>query len=453
MPATVTRDSRSLLVSKEKPSYGTTAQRPGDGRGDLMPEARPVTKMKALACRECRKEYPTEALHVCELCFGPLEVKYNYDDIKDRISRDSIQNGPKSLWRYKELLPVESRPTIGLHAGMTPLVHAKNLGAFLGLDELYIKNDCVNHPTLSFKDRVVAVALTRARELGYETAACASTGNLANSVAAHAAQAGMQCYVFIPSDLEAAKVLGNLIFRPKVVEIEGNYDDVNRLCSEIAGERRWAFVNVNIRPYYAEGSKTLAFEVVEQLGWHAPDQVVVPMASGSLLTKIWKGLHEMHTVGILQNVQTKVNGAQAEGCSPIATAFKHGRDFFQPVKPNTIAKSLAIGNPADGYYALKTAEESGGSMESVTDDEVIEGIKLLARTEGIFAETAGGVTIGVLQKLVKQGIIRKQDVTVAYVTGNGLKTQEAVVDSVGRPFRIPPSLVKFEQMFGQQGAA
>lgn len=418
-----------------------------------MPEARPVTKMKALACRECRKEYPTEALHVCELCFGPLEVKYNYDDIKDRISRDSIQNGPKSLWRYKELLPVESRPTIGLHAGMTPLVHAKNLGAFLGLDELYIKNDCVNHPTLSFKDRVVAVALTRARELGYETAACASTGNLANSVAAHAAQAGMQCYVFIPSDLEAAKVLGNLIFRPKVVEIEGNYDDVNRLCSEIAGERRWAFVNVNIRPYYAEGSKTLAFEVVEQLGWHAPDQVVVPMASGSLLTKIWKGLHEMHTVGILQNVQTKVNGAQAEGCSPIATAFKHGRDFFQPVKPNTIAKSLAIGNPADGYYALKTAEESGGSMESVTDDEVIEGIKLLARTEGIFAETAGGVTIGVLQKLVKQGIIRKQDVTVAYVTGNGLKTQEAVVDSVGRPFRIPPSLVKFEQMFGQQGAA
>lgn len=440
-------------MSKEKPSYGTTAQRPGDGRGDLMPEARPVTKMKALACRECRKEYPTEALHVCELCFGPLEVKYNYDDIKDRISRDSIQNGPTSLWRYKELLPVESRPTIGLHAGMTPLVHAKNLGAFLGLDELYIKNDCVNHPTLSFKDRVVAVALTRARELGYETAACASTGNLANSVAAHAAQAGMQCYVFIPSDLEAAKVLGNLIFRPKVVEIEGNYDDVNRLCSEIAGERRWAFVNVNIRPYYAEGSKTLAFEVVEQLGWHAPDQVVVPMASGSLLTKIWKGLHEMHTVGLLQNVQTKVNGAQAEGCSPIAAAFKHGRDFFQPVKPNTIAKSLAIGNPADGYYALKTAEESGGSMESVTDDEVIEGIKLLARTEGIFAETAGGVTIGVLQKLVKQGIIRKQDVTVAYVTGNGLKTQEAVVDSVGRPFRIPPSLVKFEQMFGQQGAA
>ncbi|MCY3956231.1 MAG: threonine synthase [Nitrospira sp.] len=412
-----------------------------------------MAKMKALICRECGKEYPTEALHVCELCFGPLEVKYNYGEIREAMSRASIEAGPKSLWRYKELLPIEGGPTIGLHAGMTPLVHAKNLGSFLGLDELYIKNDCVNQPTLSFKDRVVAVALTRARELGYETAACASTGNLANSVAAHAAQAGMQCYVFIPGDLEAAKVLGNLIYRPKVVEIEGNYDDVNRLCSEIAGERRWAFVNVNIRPYYAEGSKTLAFEVAEQLGWRAPDQVVVPMASGSLLTKIWKGLNEFQKIGLLKDVSTKVNGAQAEGCSPIATAYKDGRDFFKPVKPNTIAKSLAIGNPADGYYALKTAMESGGAMEAVTDDEVIEGIKLLAQTEGIFAETAGGVTIGSLRKLVKQGAIKKHEVTVAYITGNGLKTQEAVVDSVGRPFRIPPSLVKFEQTFGQQGAA
>ncbi len=412
-----------------------------------------MAKMKALICRECGKEYPTEAIHVCELCFGPLEVKYNYDEIKETMSRASVEAGPKSLWRYKELLPIEGSPTVGLYAGMTPLVHAKNLGAFLGLDELYIKNDCVNHPTLSFKDRVVAVALTRARELGYETAACASTGNLANSVAAHAAQSGMQCYVFIPGDLEAAKVLGNLIYRPKVVEIEGNYDDVNRLCSEIAGERRWAFVNVNIRPYYAEGSKTLAFEVVEQLGWRAPDQVVVPMASGSLLTKIWKGLTEFKKIGFLKDVSTKVNGAQAEGCSPIATAFKDGRDFFKPVKPNTIAKSLAIGNPADGYYALKTAAESGGAMEAVTDDEIIESIKLLAQTEGVFAETAGGVTIGALRKLVKQGVIKKNDLTVAYITGNGLKTQEAVVDSVGRPFRIPASLAKFEQMFGQQGVA
>lgn len=412
-----------------------------------------MAKMQALICRECGKEYPTEAVHVCELCFGPLEVKYNYDEIREKMSRTSVETGPKSLWRYKELLPIEGRPTVGLHAGMTPLVHAKNLGAYLGLDKLYVKNDCVNHPTLSFKDRVVAVALTRARELGYETAACASTGNLANSVAAHAAQAGMQCYVFIPGDLEAAKVLGNLIFRPKVVEIEGTYDDVNRLCSEIAGERRWAFVNVNVRPYYAEGSKTLAFEVAEQLGWQAPDHVVVPMASGSLLTKIWKGLNEFKKVGLLKEVHTKVSGAQAEGCSPIATAFKNGRDFFQPVKPDTIAKSLAIGNPADGYYALKTAAESGGAMESVTDDEIIEGINLLAQTEGIFAETAGGVTIGVLRKLVKQGMIEKHEATVAYITGNGLKTQEAVMNSVGRPYRIPPSLVKFEQTFGQREAS
>jgi len=412
-----------------------------------------MAKMQALICRECGKEYPTEAVHVCELCFGPLEVKYNYDEIKEKMSRASVETGPKSLWRYKELLPIEGHPTVGLHAGMTPLVHARNLGAYLGLDKLYVKNDCVNHPTLSFKDRVVAVALTRARELGYETAACASTGNLANSVAAHAAQAGMQCYVFIPGDLEAAKVLGNLIFRPKVVEIEGTYDDVNRLCSEIAGERRWAFVNVNVRPYYAEGSKTLAFEVAEQLGWQAPDHVVVPMASGSLLTKIWKGLNEFKKVGLLKEVHTKVSGAQAEGCSPIATAFKNGRDFFQPVKPDTIAKSLAIGNPADGYYALKTAAESGGAMESVTDDEIIEGINLLAQTEGIFAETAGGVTIGVLRKLVKRGMIEKHEVTVAYITGNGLKTQEAVMNSVGRPYRIPPSLVKFEQTFGQREAS
>ena len=412
-----------------------------------------MAKMQALICRECGKEYPTEAVHVCELCFGPLEVKYNYDEIREKMSRTSVETGPKSLWRYKELLPIEGHPTIGLHAGMTPLVHARNLGAYLGLDKLYVKNDCVNHPTLSFKDRVVAVALTRARELGYETAACASTGNLANSVAAHAAQAGMQCYVFIPGDLEAAKVLGNLIFRPRVVEIEGTYDDVNRLCSEIAGERRWAFVNVNVRPYYAEGSKTLAFEVAEQLGWQAPDHVVVPMASGSLLTKIWKGLNEFKKVGLLKEVHTKVSGAQAEGCSPIATAFKNGRDFFQPVKPDTIAKSLAIGNPADGYYALKTAAESGGAMESVTDDEIIEGINLLAQTEGIFAETAGGVTIGVLRKLVKRGMIEKHEVTVAYITGNGLKTQEAVMNSVGRPYRIPPSLVKFEQTFGQREAS
>ena len=409
-----------------------------------------MAKMKSLVCRECGKEYPTKAIHVCELCFGPLEVKYNYDEIKKSISRKKIEDGPRSMWRYLDLLPVESASiasVIGPHAGLTPLVRAKNLGAYLGLDELYVKNDTVNHPTLSFKDRVVSVALTRARELGFETVACASTGNLANSVAAHAAAAGMKCYVFIPSDLEAAKVLGNLIYKPNVVEVEGNYDDVNRLCSEIAGEHGWAFVNINIRPYYAEGSKTLAFETVEQLGWRAPDQAVIPMASGSLLTKIWKGLHEMKALGLIDKVQTKVNGAQAEGCSPIATAYKEGRDFFKPVKPKTIAKSLAIGNPADGYYALKATGESKGAMDMVSDEEVVDGIKLLAQTEGIFAETAGGVTVGVLKKLVKQGVIKKSDVTVAYITGNGLKTQEAVIDSVGRPFRIQPSLVNFEKTF------
>jgi threonine synthase len=409
-----------------------------------------MAKMKSLVCRECGKEYPTKAIHVCELCFGPLEVKYNYDEIKKSISRKKIEDGPRSMWRYLDLLPVESASiasVIGPHAGLTPLVRAKNLGAYLGLDELYVKNDTVNHPTLSFKDRVVSVALTRARELGFETVACASTGNLANSVAAHAAASGMKCYVFIPADLEAAKVLGNLIYKPNVVEVEGNYDDVNRLCSEIAGEHGWAFVNINIRPYYAEGSKTLAFETVEQLGWRAPDQAVIPMASGSLLTKIWKGLHEMKALGLIDKVQTKINGAQAEGCSPIATAYKEGRDFFKPVKPKTIAKSLAIGNPADGYYALKATGESKGAMDMVSDEEVVDGIKLLAQTEGIFAETAGGVTVGVLKKLVKQGVIKKSDVTVAYITGNGLKTQEAVIDSVGRPFRIQPSLVNFEKTF------
>jgi len=406
-----------------------------------------MTKMKALVCRECGKEYPTKAIHVCEMCFGPLEVKYNYDEIKKVISRKKIADGPQSMWRYIDLLPVEGTSLVGPHAGLTPLVRARNLGPFLGLDELYIKNDTVNHPTLSFKDRVVSVALTRARELGFETVACASTGNLANSVAAHAAASGMQCYVFIPADLEAAKVLGNLIYKPNVVEVEGNYDDVNRLCSEIAAEHGWAFVNINIRPYYAEGSKTLAYETVEQLGWSTPDQVVIPMASGSLLTKIWKGLNELRALGLVDAVRTKINGAQAEGCSPIATAFKEGRDFFKPVKPKTIAKSLAIGNPADGYYALKATAESKGAMDAVSDEEVVEGIKLLAQTEGIFAETAGGVTIAVLRKLVKQGMIKKTDVTVAYITGNGLKTQEAVVDAVGRPVRILPSLVSFQKNF------
>jgi len=404
-----------------------------------------MTKMKALICRECGKRYPLEPLHVCEFCFGPLEVEYNYDAIGAELSRASIESGPNSLWRYAPLLPIEKEPTVGLNAGMTPLLHAKNLGRELGLDRLYIKNDTVNHPTLSFKDRVVAVALTRAREFGFDTVACASTGNLANSVSAHAAQAGLRCFVFIPADLEAGKILGNLVYRPTVVAVEGNYDDVNRLCSEVAGEYRWAFVNINIRPYYAEGSKTLAFETAEQLGWTAPDHVVVPIASGSLLTKIRKGLWELAKLGLIDQPRTKVSGAQAEGCGPVATAFEAGRDFIKPVTPKTIAKSLAIGNPADGYYALKAVRETGGTIAAVSDAEIIEGITLLARTEGVFAETAGGVTTAVLAKLARQGKIDRRELTVAYITGHGLKTQEAVAGSVGDVVRIQPSLSHFEQ--------
>ncbi len=403
--------------------------------------------IKGLRCRECRKEYPAEPLHVCEFCFGPLEVNYNYDEIGRVVSRESIARGPMSLWRYAALLPVEGPPTVGLHGGLTPLVRADNLARALGLKALYLKNDTVNHPTLSFKDRVVAVALTRAKEFGFDTVACASTGNLANSVSAHAAQAGLACYVFIPSDLESAKILGNLIYKPRVVAVEGTYDDVNRLCSEIASDYAWAFVNINIRPYYAEGSKTLAYETAEQLGWRSPDQVVVPIASGSLLTKIWKGLKEFEQLGLIPPVRTRVNGAQAEGCSPVAESFKAKRDFIKPVKPKTIAKSLAIGNPADGYYALKTARDTGGAIETATDPEIIDGITLLAETEGIFAETAGGVTVAVLKKLVEQGAIRKGDVTVAYITGHGLKTQEAVTQAVGSPIPIQASLSSFEATF------
>lgn len=404
-------------------------------------------KIKGLKCRECGKEYPAEPLHVCEFCFGPLEVNYDYAAIGKIISRVRISQGPKSLWRYIDLLPIENEATVGLHAGFTPLILAKNLGRELGLDELYIKNDTVNHPTLSFKDRVVAVALTKAKEFKFDTVACASTGNLANAVAAHAAQAGLRCYVFIPYDLESAKVLGNLIYRPTVVAVEGNYDDVNRLCSEIASEYPWAFVNINLRPYYAEGSKTIAYETVEQMGWRTPDQVVVPVASGSLLTKIWKGFKEMERLGLIGKVSTRINGAQAEGCAPVTAAFKEKRDFIRPVRPKTIAKSLAIGNPADGYYALKTVQESEGCLESVSDAEIIEGIQLLAKTEGVFAETAGGVTVAVLKKLVREGIISRRDVTVAYITGNGLKTQEAVVGTLGEPVRIEPSLMSFEKTF------
>ncbi|MFA4844620.1 MAG: threonine synthase [Candidatus Margulisiibacteriota bacterium] len=405
-----------------------------------------MSYVKGLKCRECGREYPKEALYVCEYCFGSLEVAYDYAKVAQHLTREIIAGRPKNLWRYRELLPLEGKPTDGLNSGFTPLIRARNLAKVLGVRELYIKDDSVCHPTLSFKDRVVAVALSRAKELGFDTVGCASTGNLANAVAAHAAIAGLKSRIFIPADLEAGKVIGTLIYQPNLVAVEGNYDEVNRLCSEIAGKYKWAFVNVNIRPYYAEGSKTYGFEIAEQLGWKAPDHVIVPCAGGSLLTKIWKAFKEFHKLGLIPRPKTKMYAAQAEGCSPIVTAIKERSEIIKPVKPKTIAKSLAIGNPADGYYALEAVRETGGWGEAVSDEEIVEGIKLLAATEGIFTETAGGVTVAVARKLIKQGVIPKNESIVIAVTGNGLKTQEAVRDEIGQPVTIKPNLKSFEEV-------
>ena len=406
-----------------------------------------MSYVKGLRCRECAREYPIEPVHVCEFCFGPLEVVYDYEEIARDVSREKISAGPPTIWRYAELLPVSpGAERVDMGAGYTPLVKANNLGRILGLKELYIKNDTQN-PTFSFKDRVVSVALTKAREFGYKIAACASTGNLANSVAAHAAWAGMDSYVFIPADLEKGKIISTAIYGPNLVAVNGNYDEVNRLCAEIASEYDWAFVNVNIRPYYAEGSKSIAFETVEQLGWRAPDHVVVPIASGSLLTKVKKGFDEMQKIGLIDEVNTRISGAQAEGCSPVANAFAEGIDIIKPVKPKTIAKSLAIGNPADGFYALRVVNESDGEIAAVSDTEIIEAMKLLAETEGIFTETAGGVTIGVLKKLAEAGKIKPDETTVAYVTGLGLKTLEALEPQLGPTATIQPGFKDFQEAF------
>ena len=396
-----------------------------------------------LRCKECGHPYEASARHVCEdVCFGPLEVVYDYDAIRARVSRASIEAGPTSIWRYREFLPIEGDP-IDVGTGFTPLLKANRLARRLGLKNLYIKNDGVNMPTLSFKDRVVSVALTRARELGFTTVSCASTGNLANSTAAIAAHAGMECCVFIPSDLEMGKVLGTLIYNPTLMAVKGNYDQVNRLCSEVANTYGWGFVNINLRPYYSEGSKILGYEVIEQLGWQLPDHIVAPLASGSLFTKIRKGFDEFIKVGLVDEKPVRFSGAQAEGCSPIAQAFAEGRDFITPVKPNTIAKSIAIGNPADGPYAIDLARRTNGTIAAVSDQEIIDGIKLLAETEGVFTETAGGTTIAVLKKLVEEGKIDPGEITVAYITGNGLKTTEAVASSVGEPHTIEPQLASF----------
>ncbi len=402
--------------------------------------------MKALKCRECGREYPLAATHVCEFDFGPLEVVYDYDRIKQSLNHSDIRSRPQTMWRYRELLPVAGDPTVGFEVGFTPLIKADQLARRLGVRELWVKNDTVNYPTLSFKDRVVSVALSRARELGFTTVACASTGNLANSVAANAAAAGLKAYVFIPADLEQGKVVNSLVYGAEVIGIRGHYDEVNRLCAEIAGKYGWAFVNVNMRPYYAEGSKSLGFEIIEQLGWRLPQHTVVPMASGSLLTKIQKSYQEFVKLGLVAVSKYHVHGAQATGCAPISTAQKAGLDFFKPVKPNTIAKSLAIGTPADGFYALKVMKETGGSADDVTDDEVRDGIRLLAECEGIFAETAGGVTVGVARKLIASGKIPANDSVVLCITGNGLKTLDAVVGHVGRTREIKPSLREFESL-------
>ena len=398
--------------------------------------------VKCLRCRECEREYPVEPLNVCEFCFGPLEVSYDYESIARSVSRKSIEKGPLTMWRYHDFLPVEAGGAIDIGTGLTPLIKANNLGQLIGLDHLYIKNDSVN-PTFSFKDRPVTVTTTKALEFEFEVLACVSTGNLMGAVAAHGAKAGMKTIVFFPAYLEEAKIVGAAVYGPTLVAVDGTYDQANRFCSELADNNRWAFVNINMRPFYAEGSKTLGHEVAEQLGWRAPDHCVVPAASGELHTKVWKGLQEMADVGLIDGVKTRMHLAQAEGCSPIVEAFDLGTKQVRPVRPETIAKSLAIGNPASGPFALQVLEETGGTAVAAPEEQIAEGITLLAQTEGIFTETAGGVVISGLKRLVAKGIIKRDEVTIAYITGNGLKTLE-VVEHVVDPVHTAPNYEAFQ---------
>ena len=399
--------------------------------------------VQALQCKECHETYPLDARYVCERCFGPLEVAYDLSGLDAASVKRRIQAGPQTIWRYSDFLPFEGPPAPGLPVGLTPLQRAPRLAEALGIGELYIKNDTAN-PTHSFKDRVVAIAVAKAQELGYEVVACPSTGNLANAVAAHSAAAGLDSYVFIPADLEEQKVLATGVYGTHLVAVRGTYDDVNRLCTELSAEREWAFVNVNVRPYYAEGSKTIAFEIAEQLGFELPDRVVAPIASGSQFTKIARGFEEWCEVGLIEGELPTFNGAQAAGCSPVAQAFEDGKDFCRPVKPDTIAKSLAIGNPADGPYALDLARRSGGSIDSVTDDEIRDGIRLLAQTTGIFTETAGGVTTATLRKVAERGDIGPDERVVAVITGDGLKTLDAVRGTFEK-HEIDASVEAFEE--------
>ncbi len=400
---------------------------------------------RALRCRKCGQEYPLQPRNLCDLCFSSLEVSYDYKALAKRLGRGEITRGPASMWRYKDLLPVES-DVVDIGTGFTPLVKADRLGQELGLDELYIKNDCLN-PTYSFKDRPVSVAITKAREFGFDTVACASTGNLAASVAAHAAKANMKAYVFVPSNVEPGKLVGAAIYNPVLVKVEGSYDDVNLLCAGLVQKYNWGFININLRPYYAEGSKTLGYEVAEQLGWRAPDCVLHPAGSGLSFTRIWKGLDELATLGLIEPVKTHMYLVQAAGSSPIVNAFQAGTLHVNPVVPDTIAKSIAIGNPADGYDALKIARESGGGACAATDEELIDGIKLLAQTEGIFAEATGGAVIASLKKLAASGLIKRNEVTVAFITGAGPRTQETLSDIV-QSCTIQPTVESFREVFG-----
>ena len=401
-----------------------------------------------LRCRKCGQEYPLQPIRVCDFCLSPVEVKYDYKAMAGVLNHQKISKGPCTIWRYRDMLPVEGKGEIDIGTGFTPLVKADNLGSALGLDELYIKNDCLN-PTYSFKDRAVSVAVTKAREFGFDTVACASTGNLAASVAAHAAKANMKAYVFVPANVEPGKLVGVAIYKPNLVTVDGSYDDVNRLCAEVAQRYNWGFININLRPYYAEGSKTLGFEVAEQLGWRPPDCVVAPAASGLLFTRIWKGLQELSTLKLIGPVNTHMYLAQASGSSPIVHAFEAGSLHVHPVIPNTIVTSIAIGNPADGYDALMIARQSSGGASSATDEEAIEGMKLLAQTEGIFAEAAGGVVIAGLKKLAASGTIKKDQLTVAFITGAGPRTQEIVSDVV-HTYHVQPNLESFNDVLGLQ---
>jgi threonine synthase len=402
-----------------------------------------------LTCHLCGATYPPKALWVCSDCLGPLEVSYHYDAVRAVMTRELIESRPRSLWRYRELLPVEE-PKTGFNSGFTPLVRATRLADELGLDELYIKDDSVNHPTFSYKDRVVSVAATRTVELGFPVFGCASTGNLAGSVAAHAARLGLPCYVFIPNDLEPAKVLGAAIYNPTIVAVEGNYDDVNRLCTQIADRYGWGFANINIRSYYAEGAKTMGFEIAEQLGWRYPDHIVSPVAGGTLLPRIYKGLRELNEVGLVSGRLPKIHAAQPAGSAPVVRALQSGAEFPDPVKPNTIAKSLAIGNPADGFQVVKVVTETGGTGAMVSDEEILDAISLLARTEGIFTEPAGGTTLAATRALIRQGAIKSNESVVVCITGNGYKTSEVMMDRVTMPVTIGRSFADFERVVAPQ---